>query len=306
MDDVTEKAAEILEELPDEADTTRDEVTERLKAYMGHDLSMATAADAVSREFGGGSGTMPDGEAEDRDIATLDTEGEPVNIEGEVIQLWEPKNKSINQTGLIGDESGVTKFTEFKSDDIAMDMEEGKSYRIEDATVDEWQGDYNFTFNGESTVTELDTSIEVGEREKETVLVSGPIVNVPDEKNGLVRRRVSDNRVVGSDSDEDTEYDLRLKVHLDDGDECHKVFFDADQTVEITGIDIDEAQEIASDSLAIKAVIDEMKSDVLGQYFELEVVQFDENNFVEEYERTAVSDPTAEADAILNDMEVNA
>lgn len=306
MDDVTEKAAEILEELPDEADTTRDEVTERLKAYMGHDLSMATAADAVSREFGGGSGTMLDGEAEDRDIATLDTEGEPVNIEGEVIQLWEPKNKSINQTGLIGDESGVTKFTEFKSDDIAMDMEEGKSYRIEDATVDEWQGDYNFTFNGESTVTELDTSIEVGEREKETVLVSGPIVNVPDEKNGLVRRRVSDNRVVGSDSDEDTEYDLRLKVHLDDGDECHKVFFDADQTVEITGIDIDEAQEIASDSLAIKAVIDEMKSDVLGQYFELEVVQFDENNFVEEYERTAVSDPTAEADAILNDMEVNA
>lgn len=306
MDDVTEKATEILEELPDEADATQDEVADRLEAYMEHDLSMATAADAVTREFAGDSDTMPDGEPEDRDIATLDTEGEPVNIEGQVIQLWEPNDKSINQTGLIGDESGVTKFTEFKSDGDSMDLEEGKSYRIENATVDEWQGDYNFTFNGNSTVTELDTSIEVAEREQDTVSLSGPVVNVPDKKNGLVRRRVSDNRVVGSDSDEDTEYDLRLKVHLDDDEKCHTVFFDADQTVELTGISIDEAQEIASDNLAIEAVVNEMKSDVLGQYFTLDVVRFDGNNFVEEYERATVSNPAAEADAILDDMEVKA
>jgi len=34
-----------------------------------------------------------------------------VDIEGEVVQLWEPSNAKIQSVGLIEDESGRTKFT---------------------------------------------------------------------------------------------------------------------------------------------------------------------------------------------------
>ena len=308
MDDVTERAAQIVEELPDGADATEDEVADRLEAYMEHDLSMATAADAVTREYGGGSGAMPDDDPEDREIASLDTEGEPVNIEGRVVDLWDPNHESIYQTGLIGDESGVTKFTEFKSDGESVDLEEDKSYRIENASTDEWEGDYNILIEDDSAVTELDEDVEVtdDDGEQDTVTISGAIVNVPDRKNGLIRRRVGDDRIVDSDSDAETEYDLRIKAHLDDGDECRTVYFDAEQTTELTGIDVEEAREIATDKLSIEAVIGQMKPDVLGRYFTLEVVQIEDNHLVESYECSTVSDPAAEAEELLGDMEVGA
>lgn len=305
-DEIHERATEIIEELPNETDATESDVTDRLNDYMGHDLSMETAVDAVKREYGG-TESMPDGDPEDREIASLDTDGEPVNVEGTIVSLWDASHQTIYQTGLIGDETGVTKFTEFKSDGDTIDMEEGESYRIENATTDEWDGNYNVTLNDSASVTELDESVEVAERQQDTVEITGAIVNVPESKNGLVCRLTGDdNRVVEGDSDEDTEYDLRIKARLDDGDECRTVFFNAEQTTELTGITVEDAQQIAQDNLSIDSVIGEMEDDVLGKYFALEVVQIENNHLVQSYERITVSDPASEAADLLADMEIEA
>jgi len=78
---------------------------------------------------------------EKNDIADLDQEGEWVTIEAKVLQLWEANSDSINQVGLIGDETGKIKFVSWEKGNLPS-LEEGKSYRIKGAVVDSWNGDY--------------------------------------------------------------------------------------------------------------------------------------------------------------------
>ena len=52
-----------------------------------------------------------------------------MSIEGIVIQLWEPSSSSISRVGLIEDESGKTKFTNWMASDQPW-IEEGERVRI--------------------------------------------------------------------------------------------------------------------------------------------------------------------------------
>lgn len=316
MDDEIEQAArDLMEELPAEtaADLDANEVADRIDTYRQHDVSMPTALDAVEREFGGtGSASSASssgdgrGEAVDRSIADLDTDGERVNIEVSVVSLWEPRDDSIHQTGLVGDETDVTKFTQFKHDD-AVDLAEDESYRIENAATSLWDGDYNLTFNGSATVSDLDRDVEVAEPEEETVTITGAVVNVPDSRNGLIRREVGgEGRVVEADADVETELELRLKMHVDDGEQSRTVFFDDELTADLTGITLDEAKQIARDRLSTDAVIDAVKGDLLGHHFEIEAAEGDDCYFARSWERTAVDDAPSAAAELLDDMGVQA
>ena len=78
--------------------------------------------------MGGGDFTPNLRESELRNIVDL-VGGQWVTIKGKVVQLWENSHETIEQAGLIGDPTGVIKFTNWTSADLA-DMEEGKSYML--------------------------------------------------------------------------------------------------------------------------------------------------------------------------------
>ena len=79
--------------------------------------------------------------------------------------------------------------------------------------------------------------------------------------------RVLQNGRCSEHGDVEGEFDLRIKGVLDDGTEVHEVIFDQEATEELTGIGLDEAQEMAMDALDTEVVVEEMRETVLGLYY---------------------------------------
>jgi replication factor A1 len=56
-------------------------------------------------------------------------DGKWVTLKVKVVQIWDNTSDKITQTGLIGDETGIIKFTIWESANLPP-MEEGRSYEI--------------------------------------------------------------------------------------------------------------------------------------------------------------------------------
>ena len=61
-------------------------------------------------------------------IADILENGQWANMEVKVIQLWENTHESISQVGLLGDETGIIKFTKWQNTELP-DLEQERSYR---------------------------------------------------------------------------------------------------------------------------------------------------------------------------------
>jgi len=62
-------------------------------------------------------------------IADIKEDGKWINLKAKVVSLWDNEHDTITQTGLIGDETGVIKFTLWASSKLPP-MEVGKAYDI--------------------------------------------------------------------------------------------------------------------------------------------------------------------------------
>jgi len=74
-----------------------------------------------------------------------------VNVTGKVIQLWDNHHESITQVGLIGDETGVTKFTMWSSSGLNP-LELNKVYDFKNAVVKSWNGKVKIDLNSASSI----------------------------------------------------------------------------------------------------------------------------------------------------------
>jgi replication factor A1 len=170
--------------------------------------------------------------------------------------------------GLLGDETGTIKFVAFETSDLP-ELEEGKSYRLENVVSDEYQGNYSVKLNRTTEIIELDDDIEPDDN---TDSVTGAIVEV-DDGYGLIRRcpnndcgkKLNDGRC-RDHGEVDGDDDLALKLAVDTGLEVFTAYFDREETVELTDINLDEALDIAHEEIDRSAVIDEMEPKLLGQY----------------------------------------
>jgi len=186
-----------------------------------------------------------------------------------LVELWEPRSDSISQVGLVGDESGRIKFVAFETSELEA-LDEGKSYKLSNVVTDEYQGDYSIKLNRTTTITELDEDIEVGDS---TTTVEGALVDVQS-GSGLIKRcpeegctRVLQNGRCSEHGEVEGEFDLRIKAVLDDGHEVHDVIFNREATEELTGIELEAAKQQAMDALDTSVVADEIRADILGQYY---------------------------------------
>ena len=208
------------------------------------------------------------GENPTMSIADLPNEdGIWVNLRIKVADIWENTSEYMQQVGIIGDETGRTKFVLWKNAGKPP-MIEGKSYLIENVVTNLYNERISITFNKTSTITELDDDIEVGNVSTE---YTGVLVAIKP-NSGLIKRCPECNRrTVGGACTEhgnvDGIYDIRIMGVLDNGTSAQDVLLDADMTDKVWGHTLDDAVQMAVDSLDAEVVIENMRTELVGRYY---------------------------------------
>jgi replication factor A1 len=271
---VQQHAREIHEQFSDQLDVTVEEVEERLDTLVNEysipaDEARRSVVSNYLDEADMDRDDLSGGSNETVQVGDIDADEEWIDLRVTVADLWEPQSESISQVGLLGDESGTTKFVAFETSDLS-ELTEGESYALGNVVTDEYEGDYSVKLNRTTSITELDEEIEVGD---DSTTVEGALVDIQS-GSGLIKRcpeegctRVLQNGRCNEHGEGDGEFDLRIKGVLDDGGDVHEVIFDQEATEDLTGIGLDEAKQMAMDALDTTVVADEMAEGVLGRYY---------------------------------------
>ncbi|KAB3544646.1 MAG: hypothetical protein C5617_006945, partial [ANME-2 cluster archaeon] len=161
------------------------------KSYSFENLVTDEFEERFSVKFNNGSSIeeldedieTPDREAHLITIDNINQSGQWINLHAKVVQLWESEHESIDQVGLVGDETGTIKFVKWAKSELPA-LVEGKSYSFENLTTDEFEERFSVKFNKGSSIEELDEDIEVGFSATE---FTGAMVHIQD-GSGLIRR----------------------------------------------------------------------------------------------------------------------
>jgi len=274
MTELRTHADEIAAQFSDHLDIDTDEVEDRLQQLVTEykvpvDEARRSLTNSYLDEAGLDRDELGRGGAEAVLVDEIDQDEQWVDVTVKVVDLWEPRSDSISQVGLVGDESGRTKFVAFSTSELE-ELDEGKNYKLANVVTDEYQGDYSIKLNRTTTITELDEEIEVGDS---STTVDGALVDVQS-GSGLIKRcpeegctRVLQNGRCSEHGEVDGEFDLRIKAVLDDGHEVHDVIFNREATEELTGIGLEDAKQQAQDALDTSVVADGIRTDILGRYY---------------------------------------
>jgi len=274
MTELRTHAAEIAEQFSDHVDVTEDEVESKLQQLVEeYQVPLDEATRSVRNSYLEAAGIERDEISQggnDQVLANeIDQDEQWVDLRVKLVDLWDPRSDSISQVGLLGDESGTIKFVAFKTSELEK-LAEGQSYKLSNVVTDEYEGTYSVKLNRTTTITEIDEAIEVGDNSD---TVEGALVDVQS-GSGLIKRcpdddctRVLQNGRCAEHGEVDGEFDLRIKAVLDDGHEVQDVIFNREATESLTGIELDEAKQLAKDALDTTVVADEMRADILGRYF---------------------------------------
>jgi replication factor A1 len=240
------------------------EYKDRFQVQLNKNSSVEKLAEDI--EVGGGEFMPTLRESELRNIVDL-VGGQWVTIKGKVVQLWENSHETIEQAGLIGDPTGVIKFTNWASADLP-DMEEGKSYILKNVAVNEYGGKAQIQLNRSSSIEELDEDIEVGTSiftytgaMVDIQTGSGLIKRCPECKRALLKGACPEHGKIKG------KYDLRIKAVLDSGTTTQDILINREITEELVGLSLESAIAMAADALDPGVVLDKLKHELIGRYY---------------------------------------
>jgi ssDNA-binding replication factor A large subunit len=299
--DLRTQAEEIHEQFSDSLDVTVEEIHERLETLVEeYKVPTSEARRSVVNTYLDEAGMDRDalggGGNERMEIGDIDTAEEWIDVTAKVVDLWDAQSDAVAQVGLLGDESGTVKFTKWSKSDLPS-LEEGEVYDLRNVVTDEYQGQFSVKLNRTTTIEQLDEDIEVGDDQTE---VEGALVDIQS-GSGLIKRcpeedctRVLQNGRCSEHGEVEGEFDLRIKAVIDNGNDVHEVIFDRETTEAVTGITLDEAQEMAMDALDTSVVTDEMHEKVLGRYYKISGPTFGRYVLADDVEQqTEPADPEA-------------
>jgi len=210
-------------------------------------------------------------------------DGKWIGLRVKVTQLWDSEHQSIDQVGLIGDETGTIKFVKWANANLPP-LEEGKSYSIENIVTNLYNDRVSVTFNKTSTLTEIEDDVEAKQTEAE---YTGAMVKIND-SSGLIKRCPTCNRALKSGvcsehGSVDGTYDLRIMGVLDDGVSTQDVLFGRDITEIFWGHTLDEAKVAAVDALDAGIVLEQMRNVLVGKYYFVSGSSMDTTMLVKEF-----------------------
>jgi ssDNA-binding replication factor A large subunit len=251
---------------------TLEQITARLNALEKFRVTGNEANRSVIRTLAESAGidpsTIPKGNSSPIMIADVKEKSKWVILKIKLIQLWENSSEKITQTGLIGDESGIIKFTMWASSGL-QPMVEGKCYEIKNAVTDVYNERFQVKLNKATSIKEIPSDIAIRQEEEFT----GAIVCVQS-GTGLIKRCPECNRQVknGNCSEHgkvEGKFDLRIKAVLDNGTEIKELLLDAEQTFKLTGIDLAKAKEMAIEALDQNVVVQAIEDMLMGRYYQV-------------------------------------
>jgi len=194
-------------------------------------------------------------------------EGKWMNIRAKLIDIWDSTSEHIAQIGLLGDETGKTKFVLWRNAGLES-MVQDKSYLIENVVTSIYNDKVSISMNKTSTITEIDDDIEVGYTDAEC---TGALVAIKP-NSGLIKRCPTCKRALKSGTcpehgNVDGYYDLRLMAVIDDGTVAQDVLLNKELTEEIWGSTMDDAMSMATDALDSGVVAEDIGNKMLGRYY---------------------------------------
>ena len=303
MTELRTHAAEIAAQFSDHVDVTEDEVETKLQQLVEEyqvplDEATRSVRNSYLEEAGLERDEISQGGSDQVLVNDIDQDEQWVDLRVKLVDLWDPRSDSISQVGLLGDESGTIKFVAFETSELEK-IEEGQCYELSNVVTDEYQGTYSVKLNRTTTITEIDEEIEVGDNSE---TVEGALVDVQS-GSGLIKRcpedgctRVLQNGRCAEHGEVDGEFDLRIKAVLDDGHAVQDVIFNREATEELTGIELEEAKQLAKDALDTTVVADEMRADILGRYYTVRGPTLGRYVLANEFEQ---HDGPADAESVL-------
>jgi ssDNA-binding replication factor A large subunit len=195
------------------------------------------------------------------------------NATVEVVDLWDADHEAIAQTGLIGNETGVIKFTRFTDVD-GPTLEEGETYSIASMVGDEYQGQMSLKFVSTTEIEQADTEVEVADPTiTDTARVekigggAGYIERCPEEdcshtlEEGRCRKH----------GDVDGEPDLRATVRLNTGD---RLFIHQEELEELMDTSLEEVLEVVRDAMDKNAYELHVRERLLTRLVEFEANEY--------------------------------
>lgn len=202
-------------------------------------------------------------------VKDIQSEGRWISLKTKVVQLWPSESKSIAQSGLIGDDTGIIRFVSWVKSDLPP-VEEDKCYMLKNVVTDEWQGRYSVKLTRSTEIIPLEEYIEVSSLVEEIV---GAIVDIQS-GSGLIKRCEFCNRALlkgscGEHGKVDGLYDLRIKGVIDDGKIVQEILLNREIIENLIGITLDEAKKMAAEALDQSLVLDAFQERLIGRYFSI-------------------------------------
>lgn len=257
------------------------EIAQNIYKYLNHNVdpdsaertilrNLANENDAEINEILSESGGNE--EVEDVKVEEIDEPNEFVNIEVQVSDIWDNDTDVLSQVGLAHDETGKIKFQTWEKSQKPL-LTEGQAYRLERVATDEYQGNMSVSINSNTSVEMIDREIEEPDNSEE---FTGALVDLR-RGSGLIKRctegdcnRTLDNGTCSEHGDVEGDFDLRIKGVLDNGETTKDIILSREYTEEITGIRLEEAEQMAKDALDTEVVVEEMASEVMLHYYSVE------------------------------------
>ena len=266
-EELNKKTEAIIGRVSDEFDVDEDMVSENVRVMIEeYQIADSEVENAVLSKVADNQGVTKeellesseddyseeDMEPDEVKIGDIDEADQWVTIEGMIAQLWDVKSDDVAQKGLIADETGRIQFVSWEDSDPET-LVEGQHYRLENVVTG-----YNEVTDYYSVSINSNTDIEFVDK-------------APVEVSGVAVAMGKDTGLVDVEDEED-EQKVQLRLALDDGDSIHRVHLDEEKTEELTGIDLEEAREIARENFERSDVVEAMGNKVLGRFFKAEVV----------------------------------
>lgn len=238
-------------------------------------VSPSMAAQATKKHYATEYDVKVEGDAGRRTNPTvkveeIDTDGAWVNIEVKCIDIWENRSEKMKQVGLVGDETGKTKFVIWESAEGVEPMVQDVVYLIENVVINEYQGKYSLSINKRSKITKLGKTIEVASGEATVV---GAIVNVQYMGSGIIKRcteckRLLINGICATHGRNKGTQDLRIKAVLDTGSKTLNVIFGKEITEGLVRMPMDDIRRLKADGDDY-VFNDAVDAAILGKYMEI-------------------------------------
>jgi len=194
------------------------------------------------------------------------SDGDWTSLNVKVVQLWDNNHASIDQAGVIGDESGTVKFTKWTTAKLPQ-LEEGKCYTLLNVVASVYNEKVQVSLNKRSKIEPLPEDIEVKDN---TTRFIGMIVSLQS-NSGLITRCDECNKAIKGTCDKHPEasghYDTRIIGSIDNGQKCISIILDAEMVESVTGYTVESCKDMATEALDKEVVIQAFENVVIGRFF---------------------------------------